>query len=107
MVEQVDRDAAWPFRPEGYGPSDKPAWDAGTYDDMPAGEAIRSFRDHRIAAEARGMEKAAKFVEAFASVECGEGMTISAMRSSAKEFASQIRRLSKLKVDRLSGLSAA
>jgi len=46
----------------------------------------------RIAAEARGMEKAAKIVEAYSSVKCGEGMVISAMRDSAKEFGGEIRR---------------
>lgn len=43
-VIQADRDAAWPFRPEGYGPLDKPSWDAGVYDGC---RHIQAFARHR------------------------------------------------------------
>ena len=44
MVEKIDRDAAWPFRPEGYGPIDKEAWDSGLCDHN---RFIQAFARHR------------------------------------------------------------
>lgn len=47
LVEAIpeDRDAAWPFRPEGYGPIDRPAWDSGVCDHN---RMIQAFARHRL-----------------------------------------------------------
>jgi hypothetical protein len=47
-VEQVDREAAWPFRAGCYTREDQGKWDAGCYDGCPA---IQAFARHRIAAQ--------------------------------------------------------
>jgi len=55
---QEDRDAAWEYRPEGFGPSDKSPWDAGTYDFFEQGEKILAFARHRKAAIASVIARA-------------------------------------------------
>ena len=48
MTERVtlaDRRAAWPFRPEGYGPADRSDWMAGKFD---SNAAIEAFFHHRL-----------------------------------------------------------
>lgn len=44
VVTGADREAAWLFRPEGYGPHDKARWDAGAYD---GNRVIQAFARHR------------------------------------------------------------
>ena len=61
MVEQVDRDAAWPYIPSNsIAGADRDGFFNGKYDDC---QAVQAFAKHRIAAEARGMEAAARIVE--------------------------------------------
>ena len=58
VVEQVDRDAAWPFRERKTDGPNKERWDSGFYDAIPI---IQSFARHRLAAQAH--EPSADVVE--------------------------------------------
>ena len=60
MTNDDDRRAAWGFRPECYTGEDKAGWLAGAYDCI---RIIQAFTAHRIAAERRGIERAAQACE--------------------------------------------
>jgi len=64
MVEQVDRDAAAAYargqQKFSFLWSESGAIKMGSHDDW---EIVQAFRDHRIAAEVRGMEAAAKIAD--------------------------------------------